>query len=286
MFTAGLPKGTINGSDKEVIHKVHGRTSCFVNKARVGSTAENMDGVLKNSTYKELALYVNNNSRKRACVCRSIRLLGFELHKAMTIPAAIEVVKKHFYRLILIDFDVIDKNVFGFCSVIRASSSNVVLIALMGNVKISGEAKLFDNGVNDVITGEQACPRILTRRIKVHLRSGNPFQPRSNVVILKGVVVDFERREVRRNGQIYRLRGLLFDLLKYFLDNANRIISREELLRSPIWVDSVCSTPEDGGKTFDVNISKLRKIIESDPAKPQIITSVRGVGWQLVTDCL
>ena len=73
-----------------------------------------MDGVLKNSTYKELALYVNNNSRKRACVCRSIRLLGFELHKAMTIPAAIELVKKHFYRLILIDFDVIDSELSHF----------------------------------------------------------------------------------------------------------------------------------------------------------------------------
>lgn len=120
----------------------------------------------------------------------------------------------------------------------------------------------------------------------MHLRSSSLLQPQNNIVILKGVVVDFEQREVRRGGQIYQLRGLLFDLLKYFLDNANRIISRGELLRSPIWVDSVCSAPEEGGKTFDVNIGKLRKILESNPAKPQIITSVRGVGWKLTNDNL
>jgi DNA-binding response OmpR family regulator len=123
----------------------------------------------------------------------------------------------------------------------------------------------------------------LTRRVKAHLRSNSPFRPQNNVILLNGVVVDFERREVHRNGKSHPLRGLLFDLLKYFLDNPNRIISREELLRSSIWVDSVCSAPEDGGKTFDVNMSKLRKVIEPDPAKPQIITSLRGAGWKLTT---
>jgi DNA-binding response OmpR family regulator len=245
-----------------------------------------MDGVLKNSPYKKAALYVDNGSRKQICVYSCVKSLGFELHKAATIPAAMEMIKEHFYQLILIDCDAADKDVFGFCSTVRAGDSNAVLIALMADAEINIEAKLFDSGVNDVITGEQICPRILTRRVRAHLRSNSPFRPRNNVVILKDVVVDFERREVRRNGKSYQLRGLLFDLLKYFLDNPNRIISREELLRSPIWADSICSAPEDGGKTFDVNMSKLRKIIEPDPAKPQIITSLRGVGWKLTTERL
>jgi len=250
------------------------------------SNAENMDGVLKNSVCRETALYVDGSSRKRACACRSIKLLGFELHRVTTIPAAIELVKKHFYRLILVDVEVMDKSVFELCYIIRAGSSHTVLVALLADAGINIETKLFDAGINDVIIGERICHPILARRIKVHLRSSNSTRPRNEIVILKGVVVDFERREVRRSGQIYPLRGLLFDLLKYFLDNANRVISRGELLRSPIWVDSVCSIPEEGGKTFDVNVGKLRKIVESNPAKPQIITSVRGIGWKLTTDNL
>lgn len=250
------------------------------------NNAENMDDVLKNSAYREVALYVDSSFRKRACVCRSIAPLGLELHRATTIPAAIELMKKHIYRLILIDFEVIDKNVFELCHIIRAGSPHTVLIALMADAGINIETRLFDAGVNDVIIGKRICHLILTRRIKVHLRSSNSLQPQNNIVILKGIVVDFERREVRRGGQIYQLRGILFDLLKYFLDNANRIISRGELLKSPIWVDSVCSAPEEGGKTFDVNISKLRKIIDPNPAKPQIITSVCGVGWKLTNDNL
>ena len=242
-----------------------------------------MDGVLKNSPYKKAALYVYGGSQRQIYVYSSVKSLGVELHKAATIPAAMEMVKNHFYQLILIDCDVVDKDVFGFCSTVRAGNSNAVLIVLMADAEINIEAKLFDSGVNDVITGERICFRILTRRVKAHLRSNSPFRPQNNVILLNGVVVDFERREVHRNGKSHPLRGLLFDLLKYFLDNPNRIISREELLRSSIWVDSVCSAPEDGGKTFDVNMSKLRKIIEPDPAKPQIITSLRGAGWKLTT---
>jgi two-component system response regulator RegX3 len=71
------------------------------------------------------------------------------------------------------------------------------------------------------------------------------------------------------------------NLLKYFLDNPNRIISRDELCKSPLWADSICSTAEEGGKTFDVNVGKLRKVIEQNPANPQIIKPVWGIGWIL-----
>jgi DNA-binding response OmpR family regulator len=70
------------------------------------------------------------------------------------------------------------------------------------------------------------------------------------------------------------------------VENADHVVSREELQQSPIWLDSVCTPARQGGKTFDVNIGKLRKIIESDPHKPRIIVSVRGVGWKLTSELL
>jgi DNA-binding response OmpR family regulator len=105
----------------------------------------------------------------------------------------------------------------------------------------------------------------------------------TNKIRLKDTLVDFERREVRCNGTVRRLPGILADLLKYFVDNPDRIISRSELFGSYIWADSICTPASEGGKTFDVNVSKLRKIIEADPVRPQIIESVRGLGWKLAT---
>jgi DNA-binding response OmpR family regulator len=156
----------------------------------------------------------------------------------------------------------------------------------MDKPKIKTEEKLFDCGVNDVVTGKQTANRVLTRRIKAHLNNTKcpSLLLQNNSVRLKDTIVDFERREVLCNGKIHELPGLLGDLLKYFIDNPKSAISREELLNSPIWSDSICSSATDGGKTFDVNIGKLRKIIEPDPSKPQIIISVRGVGWKLAPD--
>ena len=79
---------------------------------------------------------------------------------------------------------------------------------------------------------------------------------------------------------------MLADLLKYFLNNPDRVVSREEMEKSPIWTDSICSSAKEGGKTYDVNVCKLRKIIEPDLSCPQIIKTVRGIGWKLGRDVI
>ena len=53
------------------------------------------------------------------------------------------------------------------------------------------------------------------------------------------------------------------------------------MIESHIWSDSICSSAKDGGKTFDMAVSKLRKIIEIDPKNPQIIKTVRSEGCGL-----
>jgi DNA-binding response OmpR family regulator len=154
-------------------------------------------------------------------------------------------------------------------------------MVLMTKVRLHVEELLFDYGVDDVVVGSQTSSKLLTKRIQAHLREFNTHFLQNKTIRLKDAIIDLDRREVRRGENCYQLRGILADLLKYFLDHPDRIISREELQESPIWSDSICTPAKEGGKTFDVTVGKLRKVIEPDPAKPQIIQSVRGIGWKL-----
>ncbi len=189
--------------------------------------------------------------------------------------------KKYCYRLILMHFETISEEIFGFCSFVRLGGTSTVLIALMNKPQISIEGRLFDCGVNDVVTGRQTAAPVLIKRIRAHLCNSKSSPAGNNTIRLKDTLINLERREVWCNGTIRRLRGMSADLLKYFLNNPNRIISRDELCKSPLWADSICSTAQEGGKTFDVNVGKLRKIIEPNPANPQIIKPVWGIGWIL-----
>lgn len=229
----------------------------------------------------QLALCVDSNRRRQGRIGGGVRSLGFEVHKASTLSEAQALLRRQFYQLILICYVAVDSGISEFCSDVHSRTPDALVIVLMETMKVEVEARLFDCGVCDVVVGKQTCLRLLKKRLAVHLGSLQSLQPRDGVLRLNSTIVDFARREVWCNGAVRRLPGILGDLLKYFLDNPGRVISRKELEESAIWADSVCTPAEEGGKTFDVNIGKLRKIIELDASRPQIIQSVRGVGWKL-----
>jgi DNA-binding response OmpR family regulator len=102
-----------------------------------------------------------------------------------------------------------------------------------------------------------------------------------------GAMVDLDRMEVTLNGFHHKLKRVLFKLLEYFFKNPHRAISRDELLNSDIWDNSVCSPGKiEQGKAIDMGIARLRKLIEPDTSNPQIITSVHGIGWILEKDAI
>lgn len=233
---------------------------------------------------QQVGLYIDHNSQRQVRLHDNLEILKIELQEASSIQAAKEMIKKHSYHLIIMHLETMGKEVFKFCSFIRAHSRQTTVMVLMTKVRKYVEEQLFDCGVDDVVVGKQTSPRLLTKRIRAHLFNSRSSWSGIGKVRLKDAIIDFDRKEVRRDGSCYQLRGILADLLKYFLDNSNHVISRDELQKSYIWVDSICTPADEGGKTFDVNIGKLRKIIEPDPARPQIIKSVRGVGWKLMTE--
>ena len=232
------------------------------------------------------AIHICGCLESHAHICRGLESMGLVLHHAPTASAARPMLAKYLYDLVLIHFDTAGPDTLEICSSVRRSNPNAIVMVLMDRPRIAVEKQLFKCGVSDVVAGLQCDDTVLIERIKARLSTARSRRSRADVVRLNGTTVDFARREVWRKGTIHRLPGILADLLRYFVDNADHAVSRRELQRSSIWADSICTPADEGGNTFDVNVGKLRKIIEADPSHPEIIKSVRGVGWKLESGLL
>ena len=245
-------------------------------------------GAIDRSVCYQLGLSVDHNCQRQAHVCRGLGTLGLAMHKASTLLAAKEMVKKECYQLFILNCDTIGRESSEFCGFVRSNNAHAILVTTMSKTNVSLAEKLFDSGVDNIVVGDLTRTRVFIKCIKAHLaRPMSPTLSGTNQIRLKSTIVDLGRNEVWCKGTIRQLPGNLAPLLKYFIDNPNRIISREELMMSKTWVKSICWSPKDKStKTFDVTMSKLRKVIETDPAHPQIIISVRGQGWKLAADAI
>jgi len=113
----------------------------------------------------------------------------------------------------------------------------------------------------------------LVWRVKALLRRSGEKEPET--LRHRSLVMDLPGRKVERSQQPLSLTRLEFDLLRYFLENADRVISRDELLEE-VWPDG----EDRGEKAVNVAVNRLKKKIESD-LEPPYIEAVRGVGYRL-----
>lgn len=237
---------------------------------------------------KSTALYVGSDCLRQARLGGHLQSLGIDLHKAFSIPAAKQKICEYKYDLLLIQFESVRRHIFDFCTFIRCEHHEAVILVLMAKTIPIIESRLFECGIDDIAAGEQTLPHVLKSRIKRRLFNGRLPLPKTDKIMLKGgAVVDLERREVRLNGFHRRLKGVSDKLFRYFLENPHCTISRQELITSHIWDNSVCPPGKaEQGRAIDMAVTRLRRIIESDPSNPQIIIAVHGTGWILAQDAI
>jgi DNA-binding response OmpR family regulator len=161
------------------------------------------------------------------------------------------------------------------CREIKQMAPSLPVIVLSAASDVSDKVLLLELGADDYVT-KPFSPRELLARVRAALRRSTR-SANSEVNSFDGISVDFTKMEVTRDGQTIGLTAQEFKTLKFLLRNAERVISRDELLNEVWGYQNYPST-----RTVDNHILKLRQKLEKDPANPVHFRTVHGMGYKFV----
>ena len=201
---------------------------------------------------------------------------GFEVEIAATGPAAIEKFELNGADLILLDLMLPGLSGTEVCRQIRTKSSVPIIMLTAKDSEIDKVVGL-ELGADDYVTKPYSS-RELIARIRAVLRRGEMAESNTEagVLTLGPVRLDIDRHIITVNGLPVSLPLKEFELLEFLMRNAGRVLTRMQLIDRVWGSDYVGDT-----KTLDVHIKRLRAKIEKDPANPEFIQTVRGMGYKM-----
>lgn len=219
----------------------------------------------------ERILLVEDDAQITASLSAFLQSEGFSVETATGETQARQLVEQTAPGLLLVDVQLAEGSGFGVCAYARSRGLPVIFLTASGDE--SSVVLGLDMGADDYIA-KPFRPRELVSRIRSVLRR---YGKEKTLVPLGGVVVDTEKGRVTRDGRDVYLSALEYRLLLVFLGHRGKVLSRSQLLEE-IW-DAAGDFVNDN--TLTVYIKRLREKIETDPADPQIIRTVRGIGYMV-----
>ena len=185
---------------------------------------------------------------------------------------AIEKLDSDQYDIALVDIQLSNGNGFSVCSAIKERGTMPVIFLTASDDEYSVVAGL-DMGADDYIS-KPFRPRELLSRINSVLRRTKNTQ---NIISYLDLVVDTNQATVSKNGKEILLSAMEYKLLLVFLRNKGIVLSRRRLLEL-LW-DTTGEFINDN--TLTVYMKRLRDKIETNPQEPEIIITVRGLGYKV-----
>ena len=198
---------------------------------------------------------------------------GFSVVSATGQTEALERLEKENFDLVLLDISLAEGNGFAVCSYIKQNTDIPVIFLTASGDEYSVVSGL-DMGTDDYIS-KPFRPRELVSRINSVLRRTGKVQ---SVLSAKDISIDTTKAIVKKAGKEVYLSALEYRLLLVLFHNKGILMTREKLLEE-IW-DVAGEFVNDN--TLTVYIKRLREKIENDPAKPEIILTVRGLGYKVL----
>ena len=203
-----------------------------------------------------------------------LRKEGYDVRVAETGPDALTEFDHHGADLVLLDLMLPGLSGVDVCRALRQRSTVPVIMLTAKDSEVDKVVGL-EIGADDYVTKPYSSRELLARIKAVLRRIGEPEEVVPHVLEGGPVRMDVERHTVTVNGVAASLPLKEFELLELLLRNGGRVLTRMQLI-DRIWgSDYVGDT-----KTLDVHVKRLRAKVEPDPANPQYILTVRGLGYK------
>ena len=222
-------------------------------------------------------LVLEDESSIRSFIVINLRRAGYEVIEAETGEEALEKLKEFpETRVALLDIMLPGIDGFEVCRRIRATNTRIGIIMLTARSQEMDKVTGLMTGADDYVT-KPFSPAELTARVDALIRRlGVDEEEKAASEIVSGpFLLNTRNRTLEKDGQRLKLTQIEYLLMKLFMENPGKAMSREDILTA-VWGNDF----KGELKTVDVNIRRLRIKIESDPTEPEYITTVWGYGYK------
>ena len=222
-------------------------------------------------------LVLEDEANIRSFVVINLKRAGYEAIEAATGEEALAQLRRNpDIKVALLDIMLPDDmDGFEVCRRIRASDSKIGIIMLTARTQEMDKVTGLMTGADDYVT-KPFSPAELTARVDaLFRRTGGDVEMDTGEISQPPFLLNTRNRTLEKNGARVKLTQVEYSIMKLFMDNPGKALSREEIL------DAVWGRDYFGElKIVDVNIRRLRIKIEDDPTNPSYITTVWGYGYK------
>lgn len=220
-------------------------------------------------------LVLEDEANIRSFVVINLNRAGYETIEAGTGEEALEQLRLNpDVRVALLDIMLPDMDGFEVCRRIRAGNSKIGIIMLTARTQEMDKVTGFMTGADDYVT-KPFSPAELTARIDALYRRIRGDMMDDGEIQQPPFVLNTRKRTLEKNGQRIKLTQVEYAIMKMFMENPGKALSREEILKF-VWGENYLGEL----KIVDVNIRRLRVKIEDEPTSPAFITTIWGYGYK------
>ena len=219
-------------------------------------------------------LTVEDDERIRTAVKLALEDEGWDVEEAVDGEQALEAFTRHPADVVLIDIMLPGIDGFDVCRSIRRVS-DVPIVMVTARVDTHDVVAGLEAGADDYLT-KPFAPKELSARIRALLRRARSANPATTHLQFDDLEIVPDEGTVTRKGETVHLTKTEFRLLVELAASPGRVFSREVLLER-VWGYGYFGD----GRLVDVHIRRLRTKIETDPANPRHVVTVRGLGYKL-----
>jgi phosphate regulon transcriptional regulator PhoB len=230
------------------------------------------------SSLAQKILVVEDEPDIRKLVQYNLTQERFKVLEAEDGEQALKLLQREKPNLVILDLMLPGLSGMELCKLLRQRSETARLPILMLTAK-AGEADRvvgLEMGADDYLA-KPFSPREMVARVRAILRrtESQPTADEAQIYEKGSLKIDFSTYEVTVRGHPVKLTLKEFELLRFLVQNPNRVLSRDQLL-DRVWGGETFVTP----RTVDVHIRRLRKAVETNDSKPLWILTLRGVGYK------